>query len=287
MRILSTICVLLILITHCKQTVTTPLPAIHEVPSEFVYSIIQHNDSLYCSTQQGAVFRFSPDHPESITTLGKPTVFPLRTLAFTNDNRLLACSYETHLQEVTADSLIPVKHLWRTAWTMCLDRSDNVWLAGRQGVFRESGDTLLRFSSLLEAYDVDFYKGNLAVAHRNGITLYDTSSGAEITTYCKGVICWTIDIFDSVMVAGGVELCAVINGTKCRTFKIPATHTIPWDFAQDKNGIIYLATQQGLYRLLPLANDVECIAFRGKCIKSVFIDTQQRLWVGRYFTPDT
>lgn len=287
MRILLIIFCLLILLTHCNREVTTPLPAIHEVPSAFVYSILQHNDSLYCSTQQGAVFRFSPDHPESITSLGKPKFFPLRTLAFTKNDRLLACSYETLLHEVTADSLIPVKHLWRTAWTMCLDSNDNVWLAGRQGVFRESGDTLLRFSSLFEAYDVDFYRGNLAVAHRNGVTLYDTSSGRELTTFCKGVICWTIDIFDSVMVAGGVELCAVINGTKCRTFKIPAAHTIPWDFAQDKKGTIYLATQQGLYRLLPLADEVECIAYCGKCIKSVLVDTQQRLWVGRYFTPDT
>jgi hypothetical protein len=44
----------------------------------------------------------------------------------------------------------------REAWAMELDNFDNIWLAGRWGVFRQKNDTLIKFSDLREAYDVVF-----------------------------------------------------------------------------------------------------------------------------------
>jgi len=253
------------------------------IPGEFVYSILEHKDSIYFSTQRGEVVRFHHQNPRSVHHLGRARFQPLRTLIFKKNNQLFASSYETGVQHVLPDTLVSVQHLWRSAWAMISDSSDNLWLAGRQGVFREQGDTLLRVTTLREAYDIDFYLGFLAVAHRQGVTLFDTTTFTPCTTYCKGVVCWSLDVFDSLLVAGGVETCALIWRNKSSILSIRPRYTIPWGAVQDSAGTIYLATQNGIYSIVPNTKRAECIAYKGKCIKSIFIDHTNKVWIGRYF----
>lgn len=274
--------VLILVYISCKRT-SPPFLKIEEIPGDYVYSIAEHNDSIYFSTQRGEIYRFQNGNRQSLYKIGKKRSQPLRTILFKNDDRLFASSYETGVQVVKEDTLLPVPHLWCAAWAMKLDAHDDLWFAGRQGVFREYNDTLLRFTDLREAYDVDFYNGFLAVAHRQGVTLYDTSTGSSTATFCKGVICWSVDVFDSLMVVGGVEMCALIRGNHCTTIPIGPKYTIPWAAAEDASGTIYLATQKGLYAVVSGTAKAQCIAYRGKCIKSVFINHKNHLLIGTYF----
>lgn len=253
------------------------------LPAPFVYTIIEHNDSLYFSTQSGEIFRLPPDRPEAVARLGLKRFHPIRGLAFTSDNSLLAASYETGVHRVLPDTLIALPRIWRTAWSMKIDGFDRIWLAGRQGVFRQRGDSLVKATDLPEACDVDFYRGKLAIAHRDGVTLYDSASGAADTTFCKGTVCWTIDVFDSLCVAGGVETCALITNRTATLIPLTPKHNIPWSAARDALGTVYLGTQKGLFRIKPGAHNAECIGFKGKCVKSLLIDSKGRMWVGRYF----
>lgn len=259
-------------------------PALHILPPPFVYTIIEHNDSLYYSTQSGEVFSCSPKTPNlPPTRLGLRHFLPIRGLGFTKNGALYAASYETGVHRVLSDTLIPLPKMARPAWAMKIDGFDRIWLAGRNGVFKQHGDTLIRFTGLHEAYDVDFYQGKLVAAHRNGVTLYDTATGVADTTFCRDVICWTIDIFDSLLVVGGVEMCAIINGRSANRIRIGPKNNIPWSIARDSCGSLILGTQKGLLRIRSGTHQVQCIGFKGQCIKSVFTDRTGRLWVGRYF----
>ena len=286
MRILLLISLLLgtaLNIVNCQRTVAPPCPEIHRIPGNYVYSIIEHGDSLYFSTQRGEVFRFSPENPDSLTRMGLPHFRPLRTLLFGNDDILYASSYETGVQIVKEDTLIPVPQLWQNSWAMKKDPFGTIWLAGRQGVFKDGGDTLIRKTALHDANDVDFYNGHLVVAHRRGVTFFDTCTGKPDTTFCPGTIFWSIDIFDSLLVAGGVERCALIRGHHCRVLTLKPHYTIPWSAARDRSGTIYLATQKGLFSLNTATLKTHVIAYKDSCVKSVFVDSDNRLWIGEYF----
>ncbi len=278
----ATLCRLLLLFITLLYSCKTSVP-FHIIPAQYVYTIVEHNDSLYYSTPSGEIFRFSPDTPDSITRLGKKHFHPIRGLAFKNNGDFYAASYRTGVHRVLPDTLVAMPKMGRLAWSMKLDGFDNIWLAAIQGVFRQVNDTLMKFTDLREAYDVDFYHGKLAAGHGKGITLYDTATGCADTTYCKGTICWTIDVFDSLLVVGGVEVCALINNRHAEIIPIGPQHNIPWAAVRDSKGNIYLGTQKGLFRIKPNARQAECIGFKGKCIKSLLIDRKGRLWVGRYF----
>ncbi|MBN1307421.1 MAG: hypothetical protein JXA18_05865 [Chitinispirillaceae bacterium] len=254
-----------------------------QLPVRFVYTIIAHNDSLYCSTQSGAIFSISPERPNVITRYGLNHFHPIRGLAFKKNGDLFAASYQTGIHRVLADTLIALPKMWRMAWSMTIDCYDNIWLAGRQGVFRQQSDTLARFSDLHEAYDVDFYFDKCAVAHRNGITLYDTADGTVLTTFCKGTVCWSIDIDGPLLIGTGCEVCILVSPRDTTIIPIGPEKNIPWTAVRDRKGTIYLGTQKGLLRIKPGARKAECIGFEGKCIKSLLIDRKERLWVGRYF----
>lgn len=166
---------------------------------------------------------------------------------------------------------------------MKLDDFDNIWLAGRWGVFRQKGDTLIRFTDLREAHDIDFYQDYLAVAHNSGITLYDTSTGRIKKNLSKNAIFWTIDIFDSLLTGGGVQTCALFNNQHEQYVSLGRKHNIPWSIVRDENNNILLGTEKGVYRIGTGRKNAECIGFKGKCIKSLLIDRNGRLWVGRFF----
>ncbi|HEX2959625.1 MAG TPA: hypothetical protein VHO70_22505 [Chitinispirillaceae bacterium] len=260
-----------------------PIPAFHVIPAPFVYTIVEHNESIYYSTPSGEIFRFHPDNPDSIVLLARKKGCPIRGLAFKKDGTLYVSSYEYGIHRLSHDSLIAVPKMGRRAWAMKLDGFDNIWLAGRWGVFRQKNDTLIKFTDLREAYDVDFYQGYLAVAHRSGITLYDTSTGQTEKKFSITEIFWTIDIFDSLLTAGGVQTCALIHNQNEQYVPLGGDHNIPWSIVRDGNGNLILGTEKGLYRIRSGKMKAECISFKGKCIKSLLIDSKGRLWVGRYF----
>jgi hypothetical protein len=250
----------------------------------FIYTITEHNDSLYCSTRFGEIFRFSPNQPDSITSLGLPHFFPIRSLAFKKNGDLWASSYETGTYQVLADTLVALPKIWRKAWSMILDRNNNAWFAGRRGVFRQCGDSLQRFSSLHEAYDIDFFNEKLVVAHSRGITFYDTISEKADTTFCNGVICWSVDIEDTLCIGTGVETCIIITPDhSTSTIRVPPKNNIPWSVTTTRSGTMYLATQKGLYCIEPGATVAHCIGFKNKCIKAVYVDKRDRLWIGTYY----
>ena len=258
-------------------------PCWNVIPAPFVYSIVQHEDSLYVATRSGATFRMHPDHPEAIVQTGLPRFLPLRTLGFLSDGTLIAGSYEGGVYQVQADTLTLLPGALRPSWSMCISADDRIWLAGRQGIFFLSDDTLIRFSDLHEAYDVEFYRGHLAVAHRHGITLYDTSNGNAVRTYGRDTIFWSLDRFDSLLVCGGVECCLLISDTIPMAIHVGPPGNIPWAAAMDGRGTIFLGTQRGLYSVTRNSMRALRIGYAGKCVKSVFVDRKGRLWVGEYF----
>jgi ligand-binding sensor domain-containing protein len=146
---------------------------------------------------------------------------------------------------------------------------------------------LKRFSSLREAYDVGIFHGKLAVAHRHGITLFDTAAENADTTFCNDIICWSIDVADTLLIGTGVETCALITPDyRVTVIPVPPENNIPWGAVRDRTETIYLATQKGLYRIKPGTTKAECIGFKNKCIKAVYIDKKNHLWVGKYFKPE-
>ena len=275
---------------HLAMLVIFPLfilcrrePAFHVIPAPFVYTIVEHNDSIYYSTPSGEIFRFHPDIPDSVVLVARKKACPIRGLAFKKDGTLYASSYETGIHRLSNDTLVGELKMSRRAWAMKLDVFDNIWLAGRWGVFRQRGDTLIKFTGLREAYDIDFYQGDLAVAHRSGITLYDTSTGLIKRMFSKTAIFWTIDIFDSLLTGGGVQTCALIENQHEQYIPLERDYNIPWSIVRDGKGDLFLGTQKGLYLIPSGKTKARCIGFRGKCIKSLLIDRKGRLWVGRYF----
>lgn len=262
-------------------------PAFHVIPAPFVYAIVEHNDSIYYSTPDGEIYRFHPDNPDSSVLLTSIKGYPIRSFVFKKDGTLYASSYKTGIHRLSVDTLVKEPKMTREAWAIELDNFDNIWLAGRWGVFRQKDDTLIRFSDLREAHDIGFYQGYLTVAHRSGITLYDTSSGKINQKFSKTVTFWTIDIFDSLLAGGGVQTCALIQNKNEQYIPLGRKHNIPWSFAKDNSNNLFMGTEKGLYMVPCGEEKARCIGFKGKCIKSLLIDSKGRLWVGRFFNPVT
>jgi ligand-binding sensor domain-containing protein len=166
---------------------------------------------------------------------------------------------------------------------MKLDKRGAFWLAGMRGVMRQAGDTVVMFKNVLEAHDVAFFGRNVVVAHMRGIALYDRESGALTAEYCRGVVCWTLAVFDSMLVAGGSGVCAVIGAQGCRLIRLPPQGNMPWSVAKDSLGAIFLGTQRGLFRAGPNDSIAQCVGLEGKCVKSVLFDRSGRLWVGTFY----
>lgn len=259
----------------------------HVIPAPFVYTIVEHNDSIYYSTPNGEIFRFHPDNPDTSVLAAQIKGYPIRGFAFKKDGTLYVSSYQTGIYRLSFDTLVREPKMVQEAWAMELDNFDNIWLAGRWGVFRQKDDTLIRFSDLREAHDIGFYQGYLAVAHRSGITLYDTSNGRIKQKFSKTATFWTIDIFDSLLAGGGVQTCALIQNKNEQYIPLGRKHNIPWSFAKDNSNNLFMGTEKGLYMVPCGEEKARCIGFKGKCIKNLLIDSKGRLWVGRFFNPVT
>lgn len=254
-----------------------------EIRSSFVYAIKEHGDSIYYSTNRGEVFRFHPDSPDSQTVTGVKKDHPIRTFLFSDDNRLFACSYRSGLYVIKNESLYTRSSWYHQAWSMKTDPDGNIWLAAKDGVYRQKNDTFERVTDLREAFDLDFYNKELIVAHYRGISFYDYKSGTLKRSICKDTICWMCTSIGSRLICGGVECCIIIENNIMETYKLGPEQNIPWTCTVDSAGTVILATEKGLYKIDGISGKATCIGYYQKCIKSVLFDRKGRLWVGTYF----
>lgn len=251
------------------------------VPRNYVYHIKQHNDSLYFSTLNSGMYRFHPDRPESVRRVGGRGNLPFRSFVFLNDT-LLASSYHDGMYRAVSDTMVPFSAAPYPAWSVKLDEDNNLWLAGTRGIWRQNQGAFQEFNSRTDAHDIAFYNGTAAVAHGKGITIFDKQSGRIERELAKGVVCWTVKTYDSLLIGGGQNHCYIIGNDTSREFLLGPSSNALWDTERDGSGIIYCGTQQGLYRIDPASNTVACIGSKGVCIKSLCLDSKGRLWAGRF-----
>jgi hypothetical protein len=252
----------------------------HVINKMQVYSVQRHGDSIYFSTADSGVFRFSPSSPDSIRRVGKPYRHPVRSLAFSKSGDCFAVSYFSDIR--TGDSLLPCILFPQPAWSVKTDEKGDPWLAGIGGIYRRRGDSLVTWSRMSDVHDIAFFGKEVAVAHRGGISLFDRETGALTREYCKGVVCWTVGIFDSLCIGGGLNVCAIIDKSGCKTVIFGPQRNMVWSIARMPDGTLYLATQSGLFRAEKGADRAQLAGFRGICIKSILLDDKGRLWIGRF-----
>ena len=246
----------------------------------YIYNLQQHNDSIYVATQDSGIFRFSPDCPDSLFRVGGRYTHPVRSIVFSKNGACYACSYTPFLH--SRDSLLPFTLLPQPAWSIKIDAENILWIAGVRSIFRQKNDSLVSFNHFGEAHDIAFVGNQIAVAHRNGISIFNKESGALVREFCKGVICWTIMQFDSLFIGGGLNSCVIINKENCKIITFGPEKNMLWSVAVNPSGILYLGTQKGLFRANKDSPSAICIGFRGICIKSLLIDNKGRLWIGRF-----
>jgi ligand-binding sensor domain-containing protein len=257
----------------------------HAVHGGWVYNVKQHNDSIYFSTSEKGIFCFHPDHPEAVRRVAGCRRLPLRTMCFTKENKLLASSYYAGVFYASADTMLPLPWAQYPAWSMNLDVQENIWLACAAGVFLQRGEGMVRFCAVREAHDVAFFGNQVAVAHMRGISLYNRETGALVREYAKGLVCWSVTTYDSLLIGGGVERCLVIAKDACREIRFGPVGNILWATARSADGMLYLATQDGLFRARLSDTAAQAAAYKGVCIKSLCIDDKGRMWVGRFIKP--
>ena len=276
--------VLILLCGSCTNNSPGPY---HRVHGAWVYNIKQHNDSLCFSTLENGVFCFHPDRPGSVRRVGGFRRMPFRTVCFTKENRFFASSYYAGVFYASKDTLLPLPWAQYPAWAMKLDEQGNIWLACTQGVMRQRGDTMVRFCGVRDAHDIAFFNGRVAVAHRQGISLYNRETGSLVREYAHGCVCWSVTTYDSLCIGGGVERCFVIarDADACHEIRFGPAGNILWATALAGDGTLYLATQHGLLIARCTDSVARVAAFNDICVKSVCVDTKKRIWVGCFAKP--
>jgi ligand-binding sensor domain-containing protein len=255
----------------------------HLIPRTWVYSIKQHNDSIYFSTSEDGIFQFHPDHPETLRRVGRVGRLPFRSIVFKEDGKLYSSSYYSGVYRAEKDTLLPVLWAQYPAWSMKQDAQGALWLAGTMGVRFERNDSMIYFKTPYDAHDIAFLGNEVAVAHMQGISVFDRKSGNLSREYCKGVVCWTITAYDSLFIAGGLGLCAIITKDKCRNIVLEPKDNMVWSIEKDSRDTLFLGTQKGLFRVAPGSDRAQCIGLYGRCVKSLLIDKKGRLWAGRFY----
>jgi hypothetical protein len=259
---------------------------IHEnfytVNHSYVYVVQQHNDSLYFATLDSGIFRFSPDFPTATTRVGRRNSIPIRSIAFSKEGKCYAASYYSGVHYAAADTLLPIVGLQEPAWSIKINTDGTIWLAGTRGIFKQQADSLVLWNSMKDAHDLAFNGNELAVAHNNGISLFNIETGVLVSEFCKGMRCWSITQFDSLFVGGGQNRCIIINKEKSKTITFGPPKNLLWATALDSAGNLYLATQKGLYFAQKNQDKAVCVGARGICIKSIIFDKKGRLWVGKF-----
>jgi ligand-binding sensor domain-containing protein len=255
----------------------------HVIPRTWVYNIKQHNDSIYFSTSEDGIFRFPPDHPEAVRRVAACGKLPFRSIVFRENGALLVSSYYSGVYLAEKDTLVPILWAQYPAWSMKQDAKGALWLAGTRGVFFERNDSMLLFKDLRDAHDIAFSGSEVAVAHMQGISLFNRENGTMTREFCKGVVCWAVTSYDSCVIAGGLGLCAIITGKSVREIRLASKVNMVWAIEKDPQDTLFLGTQKGLFRVAPGSDSAQCIGFPDQCIKSLFIDKSGKLWAGRFY----
>jgi hypothetical protein len=256
---------------------------INEIPPQFVYTIKEHGDSIFYSTNDGGIFRFHLDNTDSIIKIGYKKYHPIRSLLFSSEGVLFASSYRSGLYKVINDSLISYSSWYIPTWSMKHGPDGKIWLAAKSGVYKQCGDTFRTVTDLKEAFDLDFFNGDLVVAHFKGISFYDLETGKCKRTICKDTIFWMLTAIDSQLICGGVESCIIMSTNNRKSVTIGPRNNIPWACTIDTTQSILLGTEKGLFRIMKSDTKAHCIGYKNRCIKSVLVDSKGRLWVGKYF----
>jgi ligand-binding sensor domain-containing protein len=251
------------------------------VSGNYVYHICRHRDSIYFSTLANGIFCFHPDHPESVRRISGRGITPFRSFIFLHDT-IVASSYQDGLYQVENDSMVPVVSAPYPGWSIKLDEENNIWVAGIRGIRHEIQGKFNVFSTRSDVHDIAFYQGRIAVADGKGISLYDKNTGHLEHEWRRGVACWTVKSYDSLLIGGGQNLCLIINKDTCREYRVGPDNNALWTTERDSLGNVYCGTQMGLYRIDIAKNKVRCIGYSGVCIKSLCIDSKKMLWVGRF-----
>lgn len=253
------------------------------IPGEMVYDIVEHGDSLYFSTMDKGIYRFSPSdiaHVARVSAVGR---MPFRALTFLNDTTLYAASYMTGLRVLEGDSLVPVHRGIAPAWDMSIDDQQVLWLAGEFGVHRFVGDSIDRFLNLSSAHDVIAWEDTVAVAHANGVSFYDRNSKALLKQFATDTLFWSIERHGTTVVAGGKNVLLLIRDGNAQHIPFGPHGNIAWQTAIAADGTVYLATQMGFFRYDPARGAVKCIGEKGHCVKSVEVARDHAVWIGRYY----
>jgi ligand-binding sensor domain-containing protein len=247
-----------------------------------VYNIAYHNDSIYFSTADSGIYGFPADAPGAMKRLASARHLPIRSIAFGQGHRLYASSYNSGVHYVHDDTLLPLSWAGQPAWSIKSDTNGSLWLAGINGIYRQRCDSLVVFGSVGGSHDIAFFGNLVAIAHMGGISVFDMQTGALVREFCKGVICWTISRYDSLLIGGGLNLCVIIDKDSCKKIPFGPKNNMLWSTALDRTGALYMGTQEGLYRVKTGSGAAQCVGLQGVCIKSLLIDNKGRLWVGRY-----
>jgi ligand-binding sensor domain-containing protein len=157
-----------------------------------------------------------------------------------------------------------------------------VWQVGSFGVYRYSSDSLHRFTNLHSAHDICFKDDTVVIADRHGLKFFDRQSSSPIKTLFPEVSFWFAEMFGDTLVAGGRSLVLIDNTSEIRIDLSVENNTI-WDIVRADDTTFYCATQNGLYRYRPYQKRMTCIGYKGKCVKSLYIDHRGSMWVGEYF----
>ena len=250
-----------------------------------VYNIQHHNDSLFFSTSDSGIFRFSPDAPGKIFRVARSGALPIRSIVFSREGKLYAASYNSGVHYVSGDTLLPVAGFPQQAWSIKCGPDGELWLAGLHGIFRQQSNGMVMFNRMGEVHDIAFRGKELAVAHRNGISIFNRPTGALMREFCKGIVCWTMTLHGSLLIGGGLNECVIIDKDSCATVRFGPKGNIVWSTALDNAGTLYLGTQKGLYRSDRGTGTAHCVGYKGICIKSLLVGNKGRLWVGRFAGP--
>jgi hypothetical protein len=253
------------------------------IPDTFVYSIVQKQDTIYYSTNSTGIYKFPLKIPEQHSDVLKLKGIPVRSFLFTPNDSIYALSYTRGLfiaDRGTVRSFLPHEI---PGWSMVYDDSGNIWVAGLHGVYRVAHDRITKYSSDFDIHDIAVHDNRVYLATYHGIHVHDLKTGAFVDELYAGINFWRIRMTGDTLIAGGKDVCVFKYDNSIRTITLNHAGNIIWDFAIDKKGVLFFATEFGLYRCKPDEAVAQCIAFKGKCIKSVFIDSSGQLWVGKYF----
>jgi ligand-binding sensor domain-containing protein len=256
-----------------------------QIPVPWVYSIKQHNDSIYFSTSEKGIYRFKTDQPNKIDLVAASGKIPFRSLVFKDNGTLFASSYYTGVYILKSEKLIPLLWAQYPCWSMKKDENNSLWIAGTKGIFFEKDSNMILFKEMYDAHDIAICKDKIFIAHMKGITVYDRqNSNRIIKNICKDTVFWAIKNYnDSLIIAGGLGVCLIIKKEQIIKIPVQPKNNMIWAIDKNNNNFIFLGTQKGLFRIAPNQTKAEIVAYKNKCIKSIFIDSNGILWVGTFY----